>query len=88
MARRRRSARSDDELTYLYKQEKYGRISKYGITNDPWRRARENANDGYGEYMEVIASGNSRSAARRAESYKIRSYARRYGSRPWGNKTW
>ena len=67
---------------------KHGRISKYGITNSPSQRRRQNAKAGYGSVMKVIGGSYSRSAVRRAESYKIRSYARRYGQRPWGNKTW
>lgn len=79
MARRRQ---------YLYKQKKYGRVSKYGITNDPARRYGENARDGYGNKMEILGWSYSRRAAKRAESNKIRSYARRYGRRPWGNRSW
>lgn len=82
MARRKRQ-----EPHYLYKQKKYGRISKYGITNNPSRRYGENVRDGYGESMEILGSSYSRPRVRRAESYKIRSYARRYGRRPWGNRT-
>ena len=74
--------------TFLYKQTKYGRISKYGITNNPQRRVRQNAKAGYGSTMTLIGSTTSRRRARAAESSKIRSYARRYGRRPWGNKTW
>ena len=66
MARRRQ---------YLYKQKKYGRVSKYGITNDPARRYGENARAGYGNKMEILGWSYSRRAAKRAESNKIRSYA-------------
>lgn len=85
---RRSAPRRAPKRTHLYKQIKNGRISKYGITNSPRQRRRQNAKAGYGSTMKVIGGSYSRSAVRRAESYKIRSYARRYGRRPWGNKTW
>lgn len=85
---RRRTSRRAPKRVYVYKQMKHGRISKYGITNSPMQRSRQNAKAGHGSTMKVIGWSYSRTAARRAESNKIRSYARRYGRRPRGNKAW
>ena len=83
---RRRAKSRKAEPVYTYEQIKYGGVSKIGQTNNPRRRARENARDGFGNLMVVTGKWPSRTAAKRAESRQIRSHARRHGRRPWGNE--
>lgn len=85
MARRRSTSRKSAPV-YTYKQIKHGSVSKIGQTNNPKRRARENARDGFGNLMLVTGKWPSRTAAKRAEGRQIRTHTRRNGRRPWGNR--
>lgn len=68
---------------YFYRSPKYGRVSRYGITNEPSRRYSDDAHHTYGNTIGILGWTYSSRAAKRAERNQVRSYARRYSRRPW-----
>ncbi len=80
---RKRSQR--DTYNYTMK-DAFGRVVKYGITNNPYRRAEENTRHGLGTTMEITGNRVTRQTALKRESSKIRHYESRYGRKPRGNK--
>ena len=80
-------ARRRARTTYNYTmKDTSGRVAKYGVTNNPYRRATENARDGFGTTMEITGPRVTRRTALRRESSKISRYESRYGRKPRGNK--
>lgn len=63
-----------------------GQIVKYGVTNDPGRRERENIGDGLGDRLEVVACHKTREDAKAHERNLIQGFERRNNERPPGNK--
>ena len=62
------------------------RIIKFGITDNPPRRASENKSAGKGKSMRVEGPKVSRQSALGWERAKIENYQQRNGRRPPGNK--
>ena len=63
-----------------------GRIQKFGITNNPARRARENARDGVRGQMRIEGPRVTRDFALKWERRKINNFRDRTGRRPGRNR--
>lgn len=73
--------------TYVYKMvNRNGRVTKYGTTNSPRRRASENRRAGLGSKLKVMSPKLTRESAVRRERGLINSYRNRFGQKPPGNK--
>ena len=69
-------------------EEGKGRITYYGVTNDPSRRATEHKRDGKRGKLKVETRPMSRAAARRWERRRLAVYRKNHrGKNPVHNKT-
>ena len=73
--------------TARYTQRAGNRIEKFGITNDPARRAPENTNEGVPGVMRQEGPLVTRKSAQDWETRKINQYEQRNGKPPPHNKT-
>ena len=66
--------------------DRRGRTVKFGITNNPRRRARENARDGLGSTLQVVSKKLPRQRAKGLERGLIRGFRSNHGRKPPGNR--
>ena len=72
--------------TFLYTMRSGNTIQKFGITNNPERRERENHSAGVPGVMRLEGSARTRRSALNLEGNKIVSYRQRNGRLPQHNK--
>ncbi len=81
MAYRRFKESKRDTRVYELKDGK--EVVKYGITNDPNRRAIENANAGLTfTHINIITVALTRDSAEKREKQEIQRYQRQHGGKP------
>ncbi|MBA7557954.1 hypothetical protein ES705_50738 [subsurface metagenome] len=73
--------------TVRYTMRTGNRIEKFGITDDPDRRAAENADAGVPGEMRIEGPRVTRESAQDWETRKIQEYEQRNGEAPPYNKT-
>lgn len=74
------------DTTVYTMRGKYGRIQKYGVTNDPIRREAENRRDGVRGALRPEGPKRTRESALREERRRINQFRDRTGRRPPRNR--
>ena len=72
--------------TFRYTMRSGGRVQKYGVTNNPTRRASENRRAGVRGQMRIEGPPVTRRSALGWERARIRGYRDRMGRRPPRNR--
>lgn len=72
--------------TFTYTMRSGNRINKFGVTNNPGRRERENRNAGVPGQMRIEGSARTRRSAFNWEHNKLVDYQQRNGRLPRYNR--